>query len=202
MRIGRITSTVTTVVAAALLAGCGASGPTAQEWTDEMCSAMVPFVRTAGTAPEPGTGTDERLRSVSDYLGRTTEALDRTLGDLDRLGPAPVDDGEALTTRLAAGLGEVRSAFSGAQGQVDALDPADPAAVERDLPGALDPVARLGSTTDPLAQVTGDPALAEAFRVSATCGELTRLSGPPPAQPSDDPAVTAPNGVGTEGGGR
>ncbi|MBP2364408.1 hypothetical protein [Pseudonocardia parietis] len=202
MRSGRITGAVTAAVAAALLAGCGASGPTPQVWTDEMCTAVLPFVRTAVGTPEAGSGTDERLRAISDYLGRTTTALDRTLGDLDRLGPAPVDDGEALTARLAGGLGEVRSAFSGARGRVDALDPADPAAAERDLPAALDPVARLGSATDPLNQVTGDPELAAAFRTSATCGELTRLAGTTPTDPPNGPGVASPNGVDGEGGGR
>lgn len=198
MRTGPV---VGAVLALALLAGCGASGPTTQEWTDEMCAAVVPFVRTAVDAPESGTGADERLRAISDYLGRTTEALDRTLGDLDRLGPAPVDDGEALAAGLAGGLGEVRSAFSGAKGRVDALDPADPAAVERDLPGALEPVARLGSTTDPLAQVTGNPELAAAFRASTTCGELTRVSGTEAPQQPNGPTAAPPNGPDEEGGG-
>lgn len=202
MRRRPVTAAVTTAVATVLLAGCGASGPTPQEWTDEMCTAVLPFVRTAVAAPAPApeAGTGDRLRGLGDYLGRTTEALDRTLGDLDRLGPAPVDDGEALTARLTGGLGEVRSAFSGARGRVDALDPTDPAAVERDLPGALEPVARLGTATGPLAQVTGDPELAAAFRSSASCGDLTRLSGDP-AEPPNSPADIAPNDGRIEGDG-
>ncbi|MFC4461131.1 hypothetical protein ACFO4M_22335 [Pseudonocardia nematodicida] len=186
----------------ALLAGCGAPGPTPQEWTDGMCDAVLPFVRTAVTAPEPGAGTAEQLRGIGDYLDRTTDALDRTLGDLDRLGPAPVENGEAVSTGMQGGLGEIRSAFSGARERVGALDPADEAAVQRDLPAALEPLSQLGSTTGPLEPVTGDPELAAAFEASAPCGELDRISeeaqGP---EGPDGVRDTAPNDRTEEGGG-
>ncbi|BBF99250.1 MULTISPECIES: hypothetical protein [Pseudonocardia] len=185
------------VLAVALLAGCGAAGPGPQEWTDRMCSAVLPFMQTAVEGPAAG----DPQQAVGDYLGRTTEALDRTLGDLDRLGPAPVDGGDALAANLQGGLGEMRSAFSGAKARVDALDPADPAAVERDLPGALEPLAQLGSTAGPLDQVTGNPEIAVTFRASAACGELTRLSEAARTAAPDGPAVIDPNGSSEEGGG-
>lgn len=194
MRAGAVAGAV---LAAALLAGCGAAGPGPQEWTDRMCSAVLPFMQTAVEGPTTG----EPHQVVGDYLGRTTAALDRTLGDLDRLGPAPVDDGEALAANLQGGLGEVRSAFSGAKARVDALDPADPAAVERDLPGALEPLAQLGSATGPLDQMTGNPEIAATFRASATCGELTRLSESARTAAPDDPAAGGLNGSPGEGGG-
>lgn len=188
------------VAPAVLLAGCGPSGPTVEQWTESMCAAVLPFVRTAvetpGETPDPA----QRLRVLSDYLTRTTQAADGALGDLDRLGPAPVDDGDALSARLQSGLGEIRSAFSGARSRVDAIDPADPAAVQRDLPAALEPLARLGGTTGPLDEVTGNPAIASAFRASTTCTDLTRSAEqaratPPPGAPAADP-----NGPTGEGG--
>ncbi|MBN9736304.1 MULTISPECIES: hypothetical protein [unclassified Pseudonocardia] len=198
----RTVGTIGAALAVALLAGCGSPGPTVPEWTDGMCTAVRSFVQTAVAAPGSGPAPAERLQAVGDYLGRTTSAVDRTLGDLDRIGPPPVDGGDTLAAELAGGLGEIRSAFSSARSRVGALDPADPAAVERDLPGALEPVARLGSTTGPLAVVTGDPELGPAFRASAACGDLTRLAEQARSQSAPDgPAGVAPNGAAGEGGG-
>ncbi|ANY06453.1 hypothetical protein AFB00_09295 [Pseudonocardia sp. HH130630-07] len=191
-----------TMLAAAVLAGCGAAGPTVPEWTDGMCTAVRSFVQTAGDAPRSGPAPGEQVQAVAAYLDRTTGALDRTLGDLDRLGPAPVDDGETVSDGLAGGLGEIRSAFSSARSRVAALDPDDPAAVERDLPGALEPVARLGSTAGPLAMVTGHPVLGPAFRASAACGELTRSSEQIRSRSAPNtPDAVAPDGAAGEGGG-
>ncbi|WP_224388747.1 hypothetical protein [Pseudonocardia sp. ICBG1293] len=189
------------VVPAVLLAGCGPTGPTVEQWTDSMCAAVLPFVRTAVDAPAGTEDPAQRLRALSDYLGRTTQAADGALGDLDRLGPAPVDDGEALSARLQGGLGEIRSAFSGARSRVDALDAADPAAVQRDLPAALEPLARLGGTTGPLEEVTGNPAIAAAFRASPVCTDLTRSAEQARSAPPPGAAEPAPNGSIGEGGG-
>ncbi|GAA4964869.1 hypothetical protein WHI96_02700 [Pseudonocardia tropica] len=188
------------VAPAVLLAGCGPSGPTVEQWTESMCAAVLPFVRTAvdtpGETPDPA----QRLRALSDYLTRTTQAADGALGDLDRLGPAPVDHGEALSARLQGGLGEIRSAFSGARSRVDAIDPADPAAVQRDLPAALEPLARLGGTTGPLDEVTGNPAIASAFRASSTCTDLTRSAEQARATPPPGAPAASPKGPIGEGG--
>lgn len=202
MRVRPGTTRLTTgVLASALLAGC-ASGPTPQEWTDRMCAAVLPFVRTAVEAPAATDDPAARVRGLSDYLGRTAAAMDRTLGDLDRLGAAPVDGGDRLTSDLQAGLAEIRFAFSGARQRVDALDPADPAAVERGLPGALQPVSRLGNTTGPLSRVTGVPELNAAFRASPACGELTVVAERARAAAPDGAGRAAPDGgVGQGGGG-
>lgn len=189
------------LAAAALLAGCGATGPTPQEWTDRMCTAVLPFVHTAVAVPAPEPDPAARVGGISDYLARTTASLDRTLGDLDRLGPAPVDDGERIAADLQGGLGEIRSAFSGAGTRVDALDPADPATVDRELPGALEPVSRLGSTTGPLSGVTADPDLAAAFRASGPCGELTGVSDEAQDAPSNGAVPIAPDSGEGQGGG-
>lgn len=188
------------VAPAVLLAGCAPAGPTVEQWTESMCAAVLPFVRTAvdvpGATPDPA----QRLRTLSDYLTRTTQAADGALGDLDRLGPAPVDDGAALSARLQDGLGEIRSAFSGARSRVDAIDPADPAAVQRDLPAALEPLARLGGTTGPLDEATGNPAIASAFQASTTCTDLTRSAEQARATPPTSTPATTPNGSNGEGG--
>lgn len=73
--------------------------------------------------------------------------------------------------------------------------------MQRDLPVALEPLARLAGTTGPLDEVTGNPAIASAFRASTACTDLTRTAEqarptPPPGGPAD-----APNGSTGEGGG-
>ncbi|TCK27109.1 hypothetical protein [Pseudonocardia endophytica] len=163
------------LLAVATLVGCG-SDVTADQWTDRMCSAVLPFVRTATTPPQqaadPGTTAD----GISDYLGRTVSALDTTMTSLQELGPAPVDDGEAIANQLRGGLDGIRAAFSNARTQVDALRGKPAADIERGLPAALAPVARLGDTTGPLANVTRDPQLGAASRNSANCRDLGSVS--------------------------
>lgn len=186
---------------AALLAGCGSSGPSAQEWTDQACGAVLPFVQVAVAVPPAEDDPAERVRVIGDYLTRTTSTLDRTLGDLDRLGPAPVDDGDRLAADVQGGLGEIRSAFAGARDRVAALDPADPDAVERGLPEALEPVSRLGGTAGPLSRVTANPELATAFRASPRCTELGGLSDQARESPPNGAVSVDPNGIAGEGGG-
>ncbi len=103
-------------------------------------------------------------------------ALDGTLGSLEQLGPAPVDDGEQVATGLRTGLTDVRTAFATARTQVDALDKQDPAEIQRQLPEALAPVARLGNATGPLAGIAGNPQLGAASRSSANCRDLGAVS--------------------------
>lgn len=189
------------LAAVAVLAGCGAPGPSPQEWTGRMCGAVLPFVRTAVAVPPLDADPAARLGGIGDYLGRTTASLDRTLGDLDRLGAAPVDDGERVAADLQGGLGEIRSAFSGARTRVQALDPADPAAVERGLPDALEPVSRLGDTTGPLSRVAAVPGLAEAFRASAPCGEIAAASAAARNPRPNGASAVDPDGASGEGGG-
>lgn len=180
VRVGGIVSAVALTVT-----GCG-SGVTPEEWTDQMCGAVLPFVRTATTPPPSAADPAARTRGISEYLGRSTTALDGTLDTLQRLGPAPVDDGEAVSTRLKDSLTGIRTAFATSKTQVDALDTGDPAALERTLPTALAPVSGLGDATSPLAGLTTSPELSEAAQSSANCRQLgaaSRGGSPAPAGP-------------------
>ncbi|MBW0106930.1 hypothetical protein, partial [Pseudonocardia sp. KRD291] len=158
-------------VLAVTVAGCGGSDMTAEQWTDQMCGAVLPFVRTATTPPPAGADPAATTRGISDYLGRSAGALDGTLDTLARLGPAPVDDGEAVGARLRDSLTEIRTAFTDSKTRVDALDTNDPAALEQGLPEALSPVSRLQSDTA-LAGLTSDPELSAASQSSANCRSL------------------------------
>ncbi|MDQ4116782.1 MAG: hypothetical protein M3235_07425, partial [Actinomycetota bacterium] len=127
----RATAALGLVLASAALAGCGGGTDlTADQWTDRMCAAVLPFVRTATTPPPRGADPVATAAGISGYLGRTVEALDGTLGSLDQLGPAPVDDGDAVAAGLRTGLTDVRTAFATSRTQVDALDKSDPAELE------------------------------------------------------------------------
>lgn len=189
------------VVAALALtvAGCGGSGVTPEQWTDQMCGAVLPFVHTATTPPPSSSDPAARTRGISEYLGRSTTALDETLGTLQRLGAAPVDDGEAVSTRLRDSLTGIRAAFATSKKQVDALDTRDPAALDQTLPRALAPVSGLGDATSPLAGLTTSPELSEAVQSSANCRRLGEASRAPGAGTSRAPA--APGGTDGEGGG-
>lgn len=180
------------LLASAVLAGCGGPDLTAEQWTDQMCGAVLPFVRTATTPPGEAADPAATADGISAYLGRSVQALDGTLGSLERLGPAPVDDGEAIATGLRTGLTDVRTAFATSATQVDALDRSNPADVERRLPEALAPVARLGNATGPLAGVAGNPQLGAASRSSANCRDLGAVSRAARGTPTGPDAAPGP----------
>lgn len=185
-----------------VLAGCGGTDVTAEQWTDRMCSAVLPFVRTATTPPPPAADAVATADGISGYLSRVVSALDGTLGSLEQLGPAPGDNGEAIATGLRDGLTDVRSAFATSRAQVDALDRSDPAGLERALPQALAPVARLADATGPLAGVTSDPQLGAASRNSANCRDLVSVSAAArSATTAPDAAAGPPAADGGQGGG-
>lgn len=195
---GRIRVIGFAAVLAVTVAGCGGSDMTAEQWTDQMCGAVLPFVRTATTPPPPGADPAATTRGISDYLGRSTTALDGTLDTLARLGAAPVDDGEGVSTRLRDSLTGIRTAFDASKTKVDALDTNDPAALKQKLPEALAPVGRLQSDTA-LAGLTSDPQLSAASQSSANCRQLGEVSRAASAGAS--PGPEAPGGANGEGGG-
>lgn len=174
---GRCAAALGLLLVAAAMAGCGGgSDATPEQWTDRMCGAVLPFARTATTPPQRGADPAATANEISGYLGRTVTALDGTLGSLEQLGPAPVDDGERVATGLRTGLTDVRTAFAAARAQVDALNGQPPAEIERRLPEALAPVGRLGNATGPLAGVASNPQLGAASRSSANCRDLGTVS--------------------------
>lgn len=195
---GRIRVSGVVAAVAVTVAGCGGSGITAEQWTDQMCGAVLPFVQTATTPPAAAADPAATTRGISDYLGRSTTALDGTLDTLQRLGAAPVDDGEAVSTRLRDSLTEIRTAFATSKSQVDALDTGDPAALAQRLPEALAPVSRLQSDTA-LAGLTSNAELSAASQSSANCRRLGEVSRA--ASASASPAPEAPAPANGEGGG-
>ena len=191
------------LLVSATLAGCaGGTDLTAEQWTDRMCAAVLPFVRTATTPPPKAADPAATAGEISGYLGRTVEALDGTLGSLEQLGPAPVDDGEAIASGLRGGLTDVRTAFATSRTQVDALDKGNPAELERRLPDALAPVSRLGDATGPLAGVAGNPQLGAASRNSANCRDLGAVSRAAQGAPAGPDAAAGPPAADTGQGGR
>lgn len=197
----RVPAVLGLVLASAVVAGCGGTDVTAEQWTDQMCGAVLPFVRTATTPPPRGADPAATAGEISGYLGRTVTALDGTLGSLQQLGPAPVDDGEQVATGLRTGLTDVRTAFATARTQVDELDKQNPAEVEQKLPEALAPVARLGNATGPLAGIAGNPQLGAASRSSANCRDLGAVSRAARGTPGGPDAAGSPPAADTGQGG-
>lgn len=195
---GRIRASGIVAALAVTVAGCGGPGPTAEQWTDQMCAAVLPFVRTATTPPPTAADPAATTRGISDYLGRSTSALDGTLEKLQGLGAAPVDDGDVVSTRLRDSLTGIRTAFATSKAQVDALDTSDPATLRQKLPQALAPVSRLQSDTA-LAGLTSNAELSAASQSSANCRALREVSRAASAGAAPAPAGPAtPDG---EGGG-
>ncbi len=179
------------VAPAVVLAGCGPSGPTVEQWTDSMCAAVLPFVRTAVDAPAE---TPDPARAAAAGPLRLPDP--HHPGRRRRAGrPGPARPGPRRRRRgplrAAPGrtrrdpLGVLRGALAGRRHQ-----PGRPGR------GAARPACRAGAARPPrrdhraLDEVTGNPAIASAFRASTACTDLTRTAEqarptPPPGGPAD-----------------
>lgn len=102
--------------------------PIPQTWLGQVCSALVPAVRSSEPVPAtvPGDLAGSRDRMVA-YLEDRAAALDAAADGVNRAGPAPVDNGQSTTATVvdllrerAASLREQREALAAIPANSDA----------------------------------------------------------------------------------
>lgn len=143
-------------------------------WTDGVCGALLPFVRTAGKPPQLTAAGDPAAlaRSISGYLGEGAAAADSALTGIAQVGPSPVAGGDQVVTRLTGTLTAFRTSFQTAKAQVDAVDTTDPQALRTELPKAVEPLQSLATMPDPTVDLMTNPELEAASRQAPHCRQV------------------------------
>jgi hypothetical protein len=179
MRTRRFSCTIAAL--AALTAGCGSSAPSEEAvgWTNQVCGALAGFTRAATTSPriDPADPV-AAVQELDRYLGATSDELQRSLTELDAVGPSPVEGGDAYVGRLEEALRGIRTGFDSARTQVTAIDVADPAQLATAIPAALAPLQELRNLPAPTEGMRANEELRTASEQAQSCREL-RSAGTP-----------------------
>ncbi|WP_214367441.1 hypothetical protein [Pseudonocardia sp. H11422] len=154
-----------------VVAGCSSGAGSAPQgdavrWADDMCGAVQQYTEIASNPPvldsaDPAAA----LRGFSDYLARSGTALQGSLDELGRLGPSPVEGGDAVVADLTGTLTRFKSSFESARIQIDAVDPSDRQAVN----AAVGPLVELQSLPSPAAGLEANPEMHSAALQAPNC---------------------------------
>jgi hypothetical protein len=161
---------------AALAAGCGGQATPSEEavaWTNQVCGALSDFTRAATTSPHVDQADPlAAVQELDRYLGATSDALQRSLSELDSVGPSPVDGGDAYVGRLDEALRGIRTGFDSARTQLAAVDVSDPAQLATAVPVALAPLQELRNLPAPTEGTQTSEGLGAASERAENCREV------------------------------
>lgn len=190
-----------TVLAALLIsAGCssavqGSAGPsggtpasnaaptkTTQDgvaWMNDVCGALLPFIRTAATPPPLDQSSDPvtLVKGLSTYFGQASTSAASAITGMAAAGPSPIEGGDEVVTGLTGTLTTFKTTFEDAQTRIDALDTSDPQALATGLPAAIEPLGELANLPDPTAGLGENPELDKAAKQAANCKEIETVTG-------------------------
>jgi hypothetical protein len=175
MRTRRFSWTLASTLALLVAAGCGGSGAGTETvaWTDGVCGALTGFTDVVTTQPQIDPADPVgAVRGVSDYLGSTAEALQRSISALDAVGTSPVDGGDEYVARLRDALTQIRTSFDAARTQLTGLDASNPASLATALPAAFAPLQELHNLPDPTEGLRANDELRAASEQAPNCQQL------------------------------
>jgi hypothetical protein len=181
MRTRRFSCTVAAL--AALVTGCGGADTAADEdavaWTNQVCGALTGFTRAATSSPRiDQTDRVAAVQEMDRYLGSTAEELQRSLTELDAVGPSPVEGGDEYVERLQEALHGIHTGFGSALAQLAAVDQSDPAALTTAIPAAVAPLQGLRNLPDPTEGMRANEELRAASEQAQSCRELRSTATP------------------------
>jgi hypothetical protein len=182
------------VVALALSGGCtttvpGAasadSAPAAQgtgdavAWVDQICGSLLPFVRAAGSPPQPSDARDPAalVQNISDYLSEAEDAAGSAISGMAAAGPSPVASGDEIVDRLSSTLETFQTSFRDARTRIEGVDVNDRQALLSEVPAAVASLEQLANLPNPMADLQGSPELDQAGREAAGCQQIAREFG-------------------------
>jgi hypothetical protein len=182
MRTRSFSCTATALAALAVLAvGCGdaTADEDAVAWTNQVCSALAGFTQAATKGPHVDPADPvATVQRTTQYVGSTSEELQRSLAALDAVGPAPVEGGDQYVARLHEALTSIRDGFESARTQLAAVDTSDPAAIAAAFPAAVAPLQELRNLPDPTEGLRANDALRAASEKATNCRELRSVGTP------------------------
>lgn len=146
-------------------------------WTDGYCAATTELVTAFSEMPAIDPSTPEQAsRTSSELLGVMIGGLDRTVGGLDQLEPAPLAEAEAVKNEAVTTFTGIRDRAVGAKQQLDAAsgDEAHRAAITA-VRAPLEDVGKLNL----LGGFEGIPALRDAMVRAPSCQKLAAEDSSP-----------------------
>ncbi len=166
-------------------AGCGAQEPSTRDahtvadgqvaaepvqWAGTFCGGLGEVLRSAEAMDTAPSDPQAQKNSLLDFADSLQESLDSTAAELDRLG-APDVTGGAQTQQIVLDFFAAASETTATQRErLEALDPQAP-----DFEQRLGEIVSSGASselTDRMAEVTGNPELAPAFRDAPECQQM------------------------------
>jgi hypothetical protein len=169
---GGCTTTVPGAASADTAAAQGTGDAVA--WVDQICGSLLPFVRTAGTPPEPSVSPDPEtlVRNITDYLSETEETAGSAISGMAAAGPSPVAGGDEIVDGLSSTLETMQTSFRDARTRIERVDVNDRQALLREVPAAIGSLEQLATMPNPMADLQGSPELERATQEAAGCQQV------------------------------
>lgn len=169
----------TTSVSGAASANGAAVEQGAVAWVDQICGSLLPYVKAAGSPPKPAEAPDAAtlVRDINDYLSESEETAGSAISGMAAAGPAPVAGGDEVVGRLTSTLETMQASLRDARTRIERVDINDRKALQREVPAAIESVERLAITPSPMADLQGNPELAQAGSQAAGCQQIAREVG-------------------------
>ncbi|MGH4010243.1 MAG: hypothetical protein ACRDTH_19145 [Pseudonocardiaceae bacterium] len=186
---GRCRSLAILAAAAGLaLTGCGsdrdpaATGPApvlqeqTVQWTDSVCSALIPVVDRIGSPPEFDlTASAATQQAYSAYLAQAQAETQRALDSVSSAGVPPVEGGEQIANEVRSDIKDINDDLVDAKKQVDQADPNSITAIGRAVVAASNVVGAIGNNAQALGALNGNPRLDAAFEQARSCQQLREI---------------------------
>ena len=148
-------------------------------WVDQVCGSLLPFIRAAGSPPEPAGASNPAslVQNITDYLEEVEDAADSAISGMADAGPSPVEGGDQIVDQLSGNLSTARDSYRTARTRIEAVDINDPQELRTELPAAIAPLEQLSNLPDPTAELRGSPELRQAGEQAANCQQIEREFG-------------------------
>lgn len=148
-------------------------------WVDQVCGSLLPFIRAAGSPPQPADAGDPAtlVRNISDYLAAAEATAESAISGMADAGPSPVAGGDQIVDQLSGTLSTFQSSFRTARTRIEDVDVNDPQALLTELPAAVAPLEQLATMPNPAADLRGSPELDQAAEQAANCQQIEREFG-------------------------
>jgi predicted phage gp36 major capsid-like protein len=175
---GGCTTTVPGTASADSAAAAQGTGD-AVAWVDQICGSLLPFVRAAGTPPQPSEAKDPAtlIRNISDYLTETEESAGSAITGMEAAGPAPVAGGDEIVAELSTTLESMQASVRDARTRIERVEVDDRQALLREVPAAIASLEALANMPSPMADLQRSPELTRAGQQAAGCQQIAREFG-------------------------
>ena len=146
------------------------------QWTDSVCSALIPVVNRIGSPPEFDlTAPVATQQAYSSYLAEAQTQAKRALEIVSSAGSPPVEGGEQIANDVRSDITDINDDLADAKTQVDQADPNNVTAIGRAVVAASNVLGALANNAQALGALDGNPRLDAAFEQASSCTQLREI---------------------------